>query len=711
MLKGNSPYPANMSPLLSQALQEVPVSVFVISLDGIIVEMNDIAMAIFMNLTVGDKIETKLKDQNNNSLNLQIQNQGVFLIGELRYHYSCGMILNEGKTYRNMFVFDGNNTGNLEHQSDDSVENRLEIRNHNNTSINHQSLTNTYNNMLISDEEIIRDEEPTDGSMVDTVLGEEEAEEIPHQITDQLPCGIVIVNRQSAVNELCNANAIEWLQLKTGQNFINNLNLLKNLILDIEECDKLISFVHQQNKYQLDNQSNFEISVKTMQGKVYSFKCHISLSSYNWIINDITKISMTMEEKHSAMIRYMRCTSHDMRTPMQAISLAAHSLSDESIDPKNDIETIISSSAVLETILSNILEFKTIGSMKLVPIPKPVDVRENLDRIVHILKHSTLVNEGVVLRSNCTWTDSISIEADAQMLDRIVLNLVTNALKFTHQGTVQVTCSLEDSNEQEVINRAGESSNERMLKIDISDTGCGMDETSQAHVGELDFFSGEAGGFGLGTFIVRTYIQALRGKFYVESAIGVGTTMTVEIPTKISSTLKRQSNVAQRPHAKRSFQRTVIPVHNSGGRVLVVEDINVNRKLIVKSLLKGGFEVDQAENGAIALKMMLEKQYQTVFMDIEMPVMTGDVAVREYWKQCDRNREQHPRIVMLTGNITDTDREMSIACGAHEFLTKPVVPKQLWAAASRVLSSTSSEDQTDEEGSPKNRQRLSSDEH
>lgn len=348
MLKGNSPYPANMSPLLSQALQEVPVSVFVISLDGIIVEMNDIAMAIFMNLTVGDKIETKLKDQNNNSLNLQIQNQGVFLIGELRYHYSCGMILNEGKTYRNMFVFDGNNTGNLEHQSDDSVENRLEIRNHNNTSINHQSLTNTYNNMLISDEEIIRDEEPTDGSMVDTVLGEEEAEEIPHQITDQLPCGIVIVNRQSAVNELCNANAIEWLQLKTGQNFINNLNLLKNLILDIEECDKLISFVHQQNKYQLDNQSNFEISVKTMQGKVYSFKCHISLSSYNWIINDITKISMTMEEKHSAMIRYMRCTSHDMRTPMQAISLAAHSLSDESIDPKNDIETIISSSAYLK---------------------------------------------------------------------------------------------------------------------------------------------------------------------------------------------------------------------------------------------------------------------------------------------------------------------------------------------------------------------------
>mmetsp|Transcript_4037 Transcript_4037/g.5130 ORF Transcript_4037/g.5130 Transcript_4037/m.5130 type:complete len:194 (-) Transcript_4037:76-657(-) len=123
------------------------------------------------------------------------------------------------------------------------------------------------------------------------------------------------------------------------------------------------------------------------------------------------------------------------------------------------------------------------------------------------------------------------------------------------------------------------------------------------------------------------------------------------------------------------------------GVVLVVEDIVVNRKLFVRSLQKGGFTVEQAENGAIALKMMLEKDYRTVFMDVDMPVMCGDEALRQYWKQSvlvKKTPIKHPKIVMLTGNISDADREMALACGAHEFLTKPVVPQQLWDAASWI---------------------------
>jgi CheY-like chemotaxis protein len=181
--------------------------------------------------------------------------------------------------------------------------------------------------------------------------------------------------------------------------------------------------------------------------------------------------------------------------------------------------------------------------------------------------------------------------------------------------------------------------------------------------------------------------------------------------------------------------------------VLVVEDVAVNRKLLIKSLERGGFQVEHAENGAVALKMMLEKEYKTVFMDINMPVMNGDDAVREYWKHKspsaspssgrsnnsassysfndfdnavlssssrtdDGNNQMvddsssdgassvpsspatassslahqdhhHPtKIIMLTGNITDTDRAKALECGAHDFLTKPVVPQQLWTAAS-----------------------------
>eukprot|EP00615_Pteridomonas_danica_P008315 CAMPEP_0114340022 /NCGR_PEP_ID=MMETSP0101-20121206/8107_1 /TAXON_ID=38822 ORGANISM="Pteridomonas danica, Strain PT" /NCGR_SAMPLE_ID=MMETSP0101 /ASSEMBLY_ACC=CAM_ASM_000211 /LENGTH=395 /DNA_ID=CAMNT_0001473161 /DNA_START=1120 /DNA_END=2307 /DNA_ORIENTATION=- len=281
-----------------------------------------------------------------------------------------------------------------------------------------------------------------------------------------------------------------------------------------------------------------------------------------------------------------------------------------------------------------------------------------------------------------------------------------------------------------------------ILNIDIIDTGCGMDQSSQKRVGELDFFSGKAGGFGLGTFIVRTYVQALYGSFHIKSEVGVGTTMTIGIPTyfakhapityqssqqgtamkdnneepeskrlkssssptnaiqnvsslsssssssSLSSSLSSSSSCSSSSSHIKS-KSVPIPrsptIHDNDTKVLVVEDINVNRKLIVKSLERGGFKVDQAENGAVGLKMMLENKYNTVFMDIDMPVMNGDEAIREYWKQCQEGRKEegkHPKIIMLTGNITDADREMALACGADEFLTKPVVPKQLWDAAS-----------------------------
>eukprot|EP00615_Pteridomonas_danica_P006390 CAMPEP_0114341946 /NCGR_PEP_ID=MMETSP0101-20121206/9411_1 /TAXON_ID=38822 ORGANISM="Pteridomonas danica, Strain PT" /NCGR_SAMPLE_ID=MMETSP0101 /ASSEMBLY_ACC=CAM_ASM_000211 /LENGTH=419 /DNA_ID=CAMNT_0001475769 /DNA_START=848 /DNA_END=2107 /DNA_ORIENTATION=+ len=408
---------------------------------------------------------------------------------------------------------------------------------------------------------------------------------------------------------------------------------------------------------------------------------------------------------------------------MQAISLAAHSLSEDGSDVQGDVETIISSSAVLETIMSNILEFKTISSMKLVPIPNPINVKENLNRIVNMLKHSTLVNEDVILHSVCDQSAATSLSIDSQMLDRIVLNLVTNALKFTLKGSVSVVYSLEDRSSnlmnEESLDRDVKQNiidQPKMLKIEVIDSGCGMDEKSQAHVGELDFFSGEAGGFGLGTFIVRTYIQALQGSLDVTSQVGVGTTITVKIPTKIAPVKQTVPSKKRNSHSSRGPVSRTIEYTPCKGKVLVVEDIQVNRKLIVRSLERGGFEVDQAENGAIALRLMLENTYQTVFMDINMPVMNGDIAVREYWKQCDPKMVEHPRIIMLTGNITDADREMALACGAHEFLTKPVLPKQLWDAAKLqpVSKCTSEEfDFTDEEpseeGSPKLRQRISYD--
>jgi len=315
--------------------------------------------------------------------------------------------------------------------------------------------------------------------------------------------------------------------------------------------------------------------------------------------------------------------------------------------------------------------------------------------LVNMFKYSTLIDQGVEISIEFNeWPENNQLVIDSKMLDRIVLNLATNALKFTDEGVVKIICSLippihaSSSSSSSSSPQIDQNNNNCFtFKIEIIDTGCGMSETTQEHFGELDFFSGEAGGFGLGSFIVDSYIKELQGTLNLKSKLGEGTTVTVELPTQLI--IVKPSRKVERPEVASVHDFSSASDDNESsssnhpGTVLVVEDIKVNRKLLVKTLEKGGFKVEEAENGAVGLKMMLEKNYSTVFMDINMPVMNGDVAVREYWKQCQVNEDQYPKIIIVTGNINDTDRDLALeSIGAHDFLTKPVVPKQLWEAAS-----------------------------
>jgi len=196
--------------------------------------------------------------------------------------------------------------------------------------------------------------------------------------------------------EMCNPNATNWLKLTRGQVLTKGINSLRNDIFSSEECDKLLN-TFKQSKYDI-LQNPTSVTITTLQGRVLSFLLQPTMVKTNetlqdqanagtqvdnrvdsclvWIVNDITDLTKMMEEKQSAILRFMKCTSHDMRTPMQAISLASHSLNDGSSDVKGDINTIISSSAILGNIVSNILEFKEVSSTKLIPKLSPTDVKE-----------------------------------------------------------------------------------------------------------------------------------------------------------------------------------------------------------------------------------------------------------------------------------------------------------------------------------------------
>lgn len=116
------------------------------------------------------------------------------------------------------------------------------------------------------------------------------------------------------------------------------------------------------------------------------------------------------------------------------------------------------------------------------------------------------------------------------------------------------------------------------------------------------------------------------------------------------------------------------------GIILVVEDVHVNRKLIVRALKKMNFKVDEATNGQQGLEMMLKNNYRTVYMDINMPIMNGNDAIIQYKKQVRLTnipKNKQPKIYLLSGDITHMDRQTLINYGADDCLSKPITPEQL----------------------------------
>jgi hypothetical protein len=184
----------------------------------------------------------------------------------------------------------------------------------------------------------------------------ERTERLVSSVTNELPCGVIMVDISSGLIDFVNPKAVRWLQLEKGQSFVDSLQLSKETVFSLTEFEKLMETVHicSSQSPPDDRQSSQynEVTLKTLSGRVFSFLCRrsimnktppnttsspsstggskktkkkkgkgvvdsISDAHLTWIVNDITAISNEMEEKQSAIIRFMRCTSHDMRTPMQ----------------------------------------------------------------------------------------------------------------------------------------------------------------------------------------------------------------------------------------------------------------------------------------------------------------------------------------------------------------------------------------------------------
>ncbi len=354
--------------------------------------------------------------------------------------------------------------------------------------------------------------------------------------------------------------------------------------------------------------------------------------------------------------------SHDIRTPMNAILGFADLAKKKIGDPDtlaDYLDKIQMSGNRMLAILDNVLEMSQIESGKTVLEERAVEVGKLLESCVTMMqadldkKHQTLTISKEIIEAY--------VYMDPACITEIILNLVSNSIKYTGEGG-QIHCSIRQSKSE----RAGFVKQE----FQVVDNGIGMSQEFQAHIYEM--FSRERSstasgiqGTGLGMGIVKKYVDMLGGTIDLQSEVGKGSTFTVRIESRIASYEETQ------PQKTRQVMK---PDALQGKRILLAEDNDLNAEIAIELLSEVGLVVERAENGVNCVEM-LEKAdkdyYSLILMDIQMPVLDGYEATKKIRKMSDADKAGIP-IIAMTANAFAEDRRHAMEAGMNDHAAKPI---------------------------------------
>ena len=382
------------------------------------------------------------------------------------------------------------------------------------------------------------------------------------------------------------------------------------------------------------------------------------------------------ESANVAKSQFLANMSHEVRTPMNGILGMAQLLMLDDIDEKERVDyarTILTSGQTLLRLLNDVLDLAKIESGK-------VDLESIEISPVQIMAHvqelfsQAAQAKGVQIVSG--WRGPVaSYLGDPHRLTQMLSNLVGNALKFTHQGSIRIEAS-----------EVASSGSTATLELSVTDTGIGIPEDKMERLFQ-NFSQVDAsttrqyGGTGLGLSIVRTLAQAMGGEVGVESEAGKGSRFWFRIQAE---RLAVYTPSPEEPLTAQSLAHVVRTPQSA--RVLVVEDNPDHQRLVEVLLGRLGLNVSTAEDGQQALDLIMQgDKAQLVLMDLNMPVLDGYTATQKIrqWEQ-DTGRARRT-IVALTANAFEHDRLSCLAVGMDEVLTKPVLFDKLQATLAHWL--------------------------
>ncbi|MEO6285679.1 MAG: AAA family ATPase [Dyadobacter sp.] len=381
---------------------------------------------------------------------------------------------------------------------------------------------------------------------------------------------------------------------------------------------------------------------------------------------EIERQKLLVEEKSKFKEQFFANMSHEIRTPMTAIIGMSELIFDTPLSPKQleYAKGIRYSSENLLAIINDILDYSKIEAGKFSFVQKPFHIRDRMNRLGYILK---VIAEEKGIALDIAVVDDVSgqLIGDPLRLHQILLNLASNAVKFTDHGSVQIHVS----------RLSGDHETEELL-FKVTDTGIGIAEEKLQYIFETftridEDLNSKQTGTGLGLFIAKRLVEEQGGEMKVTSQLKAGTEFSFNLSFEICET-------------DEDTDRAGDEILLTGVRILLVED-NLFNQVVAEETLKKmipDVQVTIADNGQIAVEKYETGTFDIILMDVKMPVMDGYKAT-----QAIRATEKDVRIPILafTSNANPAEAQKCRAAGMDDYITKPIEAKRLKAKIRKLL--------------------------